>query len=327
MPRTVTFQAAVVLMLWCIVRALVADAWATPLERVEFESASQRLVSGALIPGDRIQGDLAKPDGAGPYPAVIGLHGCAGMHDTTKQRLADELVARGYVVLLVDSYATRHGIDHACTSSAFATFVRRRPDAYGALVFLAGQTFVDPHRVAAVGFSAGAWVTLSVAETNSFEQFVPEGNLRFRAAAAFYPPCKQAVGRPGIPTLIFIGALDDWTPAADCSNKIASWGNDGPPVELVVYPGAHHGFYYPHLQPGTSLFVTGWNTTARRRTMQVTACTGFSIATSTERMAMGAHSRGTLAPPGLLTGPAALTAVSVLAVFRVVADCFPPETS
>ena len=57
--------------------------------------------------------------------------------------------------------------------------------------------------------------------------------------------------------------------------------------------------------------------------MQVTACTGFSIATSTERMAMGAHSRGTLATPGLLTGPAALTAVSVLAVFGVVADLLP----
>jgi dienelactone hydrolase len=240
-------------MLWCLVRALMADAWATPLERVEFESASQRLISGGLIRGDRIQGDLAKPDGAGPFPAVVGLHGCAGMHDTTKQRLVDELVARGYVVLLVDSYATR-GIDHACTSSAFATFLRRRPDAYGALVFLSRQTFVDPQRVAAVGFSAGAWVALSVAEPNSFELFVPPSNLRFRAAAAFYPPCKQALARPGIPTLIFIGALDDWTPAAECSNKIAGWGNDGPPIELVVYPGAHHSFYYPHFQPGRALF-------------------------------------------------------------------------
>lgn len=253
MPGTVTFQAALVLMLWCVVRALMADAWATPLERVEFEGASQRLLSGGLIRGDRIQGFLAKPDGAGPFPAIVGLHGCTGMHDTTKQRLADDLVGRGYVVLLVDSYATR-GIDHACTSTAFATFLTRRPDAYGALLFLARQTFVDPQRVAVVGFSAGARVTLSVAETNSFEQFVPEGNLRFRAAAAFYPPCKQAVGRPGIPTLIFIGALDDWTPAADCSDKVASWGSDGPPVELVVYPGAHHGFYYPHLQPGMTLF-------------------------------------------------------------------------
>lgn len=241
-------------MLWCAVRALTADAWATPPERVEFESATQRLVSGGLIRGDRIQGDLAKPDGAGPFPAVIVLHGCAGMHDTTKQKLVDELVGWGYVVLLVDSYATR-GIDHACTSGAFAAFLLRRPDAYGALVFLAGQTFVDPQRIAAVGFSSGARVTLSVAETNSFEQFVPPGsNLRFRAAAAFNPPCREAEARPGIPTLIFIGALDDWTPAADCTDKIAGWGNDGPPVELVVYPGAHHGFYYPHLQPGTILF-------------------------------------------------------------------------
>jgi hypothetical protein len=77
LPRTVTFQAAVVRMLWCVVPALMADAWATPLERVEFESASQRLISGALIPGDRIQGYLAKPEGDGPFPAVVGLHGCA----------------------------------------------------------------------------------------------------------------------------------------------------------------------------------------------------------------------------------------------------------
>jgi dienelactone hydrolase len=166
--------------------------------------------------------------------------------------LVDELVARGYAILLVDSYATR-GIDHACTSRAFATFLRRSPDAYGALLFLARQTFIDSQRVAAVGFSAGAWVTLSVAETNSFELFVPPSNLRFRAAVASYPPCKEAAARPETPTLIFIGALDDWTPAADCSNRVASWGNVGPPVELVVYPGAYHGFFHPHFQPGRTL--------------------------------------------------------------------------
>ena len=252
MPGLGAFQAAVVLMLW-VVPALTADAWATPLQRVEFESASQRFISREPIPGDRIQGYLAKPDGAGPFPAVIGLHGCAGMHDTTKQRLVDQLVGWGYVVLLVDSYATR-GIDHACTSNAFATFVKRRPDAYGAIVFLARQTYVDPQRIAAVGFSAGAWVTLFAAETNSFELFVPASNLRLRAAVAFNPPCQAAGARPGIPTLILVGALDDWTPAADCSSKIASWGNDGPPVELVVYPGAYHGFYYSYLQPGRTLF-------------------------------------------------------------------------
>lgn len=253
MAGMVNLQAAAALMLWCGVAAPMADARAASLERVEFESASTRLYSGGLIAGERIQGYLAKPDGAGPFPAVVGLHGCAGMHDTTKQRLADELVAWGYVLLLVDSYATR-GIDHACTSRAYATFLKRRPDAYGALVFLARQTFVDPQRVAVVGFSAGAWVTLSVAQPNSFELFIPPSNFRFRAAAAFYPPCKAAWAPPGIPTLIFIGMLDDWTPATDCSDKVAGWGNDGPPIELVVYPGAYHGFYYSHLQPGTTLF-------------------------------------------------------------------------
>jgi dienelactone hydrolase len=252
LPGMVSFPATVVLMLWCALRALTADAWATPLDRVEFESASER-TGAVLSPGDRIQGNLAKPDGAGPFPAVIVLHGCAGMHDTTKQKLVDELVAWGYVILLVDSYATRR-IDQACISGAVSMFFRRRPDAYGALVFLARQTFVDPHRVAVVGFSAGAWVTLSVAEPKSFELFEPSSNLRYRAAAAFYPPCRWAGARPAIPTLIFIGASDDWTPAADCSNKVAGWGNDGPPVELVVYAGTYHGFYYPQLQPGRMIF-------------------------------------------------------------------------
>lgn len=243
------------LMVCCAILALTADARAASLERVELESTSQRLLSGTIIDGERIEGYLARPDGAGPFPAVVGLHGCAGMHDMTRQRLADGLVGRGYVVLLVDSYATRRIVD-ACTSTAFAIFLKRRPDAYGALLFLASQAFVDPQRVAVVGFSAGARVALSVAEPRSFELFLPPSKLRFRAAAAFYPPCKDpwTAARPGIPTLIFIGALDDWTPAADCSDKVASWGNDGPPIELIVYPGAYHGFYYPHLQPGRTMF-------------------------------------------------------------------------
>jgi len=108
----------------------MADAWATPLERVEFEGASQRLISGGLILGDHIQGYLAKPEGAGPFPAVIGLHGCAGMPDTRKRKPVDELVGWGYVVLL-DSFATR-GIQHACTGGFPLIADMRRSDAYGA---------------------------------------------------------------------------------------------------------------------------------------------------------------------------------------------------
>jgi hypothetical protein len=34
--------------------------------------------------------------------------------------------------------------------------------------------------------------------------------------------------------------------------------------------------------------VTGWNTTARQRTMQITACTSFSITISNEGMPVAA---------------------------------------
>lgn len=253
MPTPVAPQ-AVVMLLCCVLQALTADARATPWQTVAFESASQRSASGMVVSGDDITGYLARPDGAGPFPAVVGLHGCAGMHEATRQRLADQLVPRGYVLLLVDSYATRRGTEDACISTGFSTYIRRRPDAYGALAFLARQNFVDPQRIGVIGFSAGARVALAMAETNSSERFIVEDNLRFRAAAAFYPPCKAAEGRPGIPTLIFIGALDDWTPATECSDKVAGWGNEGPPVELVIYPGAYHGFYYEYLQPGRMMF-------------------------------------------------------------------------
>jgi dienelactone hydrolase len=249
--RTVSFPTAIVLTLWCAARTLLVDALAGPLERVEFEGASQRLISGGLIRGDRIPGYLAKPEGAGPFPAVIGLHGCAGMSDTTKQKLVGELVGWGYVVLLVDSFATR-GVDHDCFKGILA--IARMADALGALAFLAGQTFVDPQRVAAVGFSKGAWTALALSESDSsFNLFDRPSNSKFRAAVAFNPPCRDAGARPLIPTIILIGTLDDWTPAAHCSEKTGAWGTDGVPIDLVVYPNVHHGFYYPELQPGRTM--------------------------------------------------------------------------
>jgi dienelactone hydrolase len=254
MAVAINRKISMVLALCWAVCTPMADAPAATLERVEFEGASQQLISGGLVRGDRIQGYLAKPAGAGPFPGVIGLHGCAGMHEATKQKVADDLVAWGYVLLLVDSFATR-GVEEACTGGSFFARAGKRPaDAYGGLAFLTRQNFVDAQRVGAVGFSQGAWAALSVVESNAFEPFILPGNARFRAAVAFYPPCLLAGRRPVTPTLILIGALDDWTPAEHCSNRVAGWGDDGPPIELVVYPGVHHSFYYPHFQPGVNLF-------------------------------------------------------------------------
>ena len=90
------------------------------------------------------------------------------------------------------------------------------------------------------------------------DQFVgairPSKQFEVSCSGCVVPVCRAAGARPAIPTLILIGALDEWTPAADCSEKIDAWRTDGVPIEQVVYPGVHHSFYYPELQPGRTMF-------------------------------------------------------------------------
>jgi len=243
------------------------DAFAASPRLVEFDSAPQP--HGSLqprlarergevpkdIPGDRLRGFLAQPQGDGPFPAIVALHGCSGLPEAVVESASERAVSWGYVILLVDSFTTR-AIDHTCTPEKYAAadISKRTLDAYGALLFLARQPFVDAHRVAVMGASQGGMVTLSVAEARSGERFVNPSNLGFRAAIALYPGCGVVGARPNISTLILVGELDDWTPAKDCARAIAHWGDAGAPIQLVTYAGAHHAFDVEIFQTGRMMF-------------------------------------------------------------------------
>jgi len=267
MSRSRPFSAITALMLCCAVGALCGDACASSPKLVEFEPAAQPLGSPQERPahedgqapksvaGDRLRGFLAKPDGDGPFPAIVALHGCTGLPEAVVQSASERAVSSGYVILLVDSFTTR-SIDHTCTPGryALADISTRRLDAYGALQFLARQPFVEAHRVAVVGASQGGMVTLSLVEERSIELFANPGKLAFRAAIALYPGCGVVGARPSIPTLVLVGEFDDWTPAHDCVRAIVHWGSAGAPVELVTYPRAHHAFDVEIFQPGRMMF-------------------------------------------------------------------------
>jgi dienelactone hydrolase len=230
-------------------------------ERVQLESARyqvgplQRRLAlerrEPIIPAapSIIDGFLTRPDGPGPFPAVVHLHGCGGLPDDTKRSAnhfgSERLASWGYVVLVVDSFTTR-GIDNTCSGET----APRTADAYGALAWLARQPFVDANRVAVIGFSAGGSATLSIAEARDFELFENEGEHGFKAAVAFYPSC-MSDNALKIPTLILTGELDDWTPAAAC-RATAARRTGGSPVRLIVYPGAYHSFDTP--RPGRRYF-------------------------------------------------------------------------
>ena len=162
-----------------------------------------------LVRAQPLQGLLRRPSGAGPFPAIVLLHSCNGNWQRLDERWGRPIVLWGYVTLTVDSFGPR-GIENTCTSGSPADMAF---DAYRALDFLVRQHAVDPDRVAVLGFSQGGWLALSSVERGVVEH---SSANKFRAAAAFYPPCRAVRGNLTVPALILIGALDDWTPADGC---------------------------------------------------------------------------------------------------------------
>jgi dienelactone hydrolase len=212
-----------------------------PPRLVEFESP--------LAGPQALQGLLRLPDGPGPSPAVVLLHGCGGGWRGLDERWGKLLAEWGYVALTVDRFGTR-GIMSACTGGIPPSTLY---DAYRSLNFLAGLPSVDPDRVAVVGFSQGAMLALLSVERGQIERDAKE---KFRAAIGFYPPCLGLKGNMTVPALIMIGELDDWTPANECRNLAEGrddWGisrekGQGIPIEISVYPGAYHDFDVPRFR-------------------------------------------------------------------------------
>lgn len=196
-------------------------------------------------PGPEIRGHLTKPEGAGPFPAVILLHSCLGL-PSNRRAIQAALTAQGYATLFVDDFSTR-GLKETCAID----FPQGLDDAYGALAFLARTSRIDSARIAAVGFSQGADTALKLAVSGGAPVPAPPHDARFRAVAAFYPPCANVEGeRLAIPTLILVGSADGVTPAADCQ-RLAK-GNPGE-AKFVVYPGAAHCFDDPAFRGGGSV--------------------------------------------------------------------------
>jgi dienelactone hydrolase len=186
------------------------------------------------------------------------LHGCGGLYRHDSNRLtarhadwAERFAREGYVALHVDSFSPR-GFTEICRvkGRSVSPGLERARDAYGALLYLQSLPGIDPARIGVMGWSNGGSTTLWTVASHAKARpsALPKGD--FAAAIAFYPGCRAALqNKDGwstqIPLLVLIGAEDDWTPAEPCQTLVAREAKRGAPVELVVYPGAHHGFDAP----------------------------------------------------------------------------------
>jgi dienelactone hydrolase len=192
---------------------------------------------------------LYKPDGGGPFPTVIALHGCGGLGGHSEAVLpryrdwAERLLKEGHAVLLPDSYGSR-GIGPQCRVKERKVRARRErvEDVVAARKWLLQQPWVARDRISLIGWANGAstllWAVRPQIVTRSAE---PD----FRAAIAFYPDCRISAGlgwSARVPTLLLIGARDDVSSPPACRQMIDGARGRSALTRIVVYPDADHEF-------------------------------------------------------------------------------------
>ena len=122
-----------------------------------------------------IAGALFKPEGAGPFPGVVFMSGCAGLSpppDMAMQKtVIDHLLAKGVAVLMVDPFTPRNEPEGICANLNGDTFVkyatRGGNDVAAALKVLKATLGVDPNRIFLQGYSWGAISSLFAMDRNT----------------------------------------------------------------------------------------------------------------------------------------------------------------
>ena len=234
----------------------------TPLQLRLAKASGDTIAEQASV---SLVGELHRPSGDGTFPAVVLLHPCRSqLPIDTQRRDAERYTALGYAVLAVDSLGAR-GVNEGCAGGGAS--VDGVMDAYGALLHLATLPFIDPDRIAVVGYSFGASIALSAVEFDGPERLF---DRQFVAAIAYSPFCPEKLA-VSVPTLILAGALDDWSPIRFCQQMMSRRTGLGATMKLVVYPQTRHAFNLPlparryygyHLEYSESADRAAWNETA-----------------------------------------------------------------
>ena len=196
-----------------------------------------------------LHAQLFKPEGNGPFPVVIALHGCGGLggHSEPVQvryrDWAEELLKDGKAVLFPDSYGSRE-LGPQCRVRERRISARRErvADILAARKWLMQQTWVARDRISLLGWANGASALLWAVRP---QLLLHHAEPDFRSAIAFYPDCRLSSGlgwSARVPTLVLIGAKDDVSSPPACRQMVEGAHGRSALTRIVVYPSAYHDF-------------------------------------------------------------------------------------
>ena len=169
----------------------------------------------------------------GPVPAVIALHG-AGGNVIGMEQYASLLAAQGFVVYVLH-YFDRTGTESADKPTILRNFPLWMKTLWDAISFVETQPQVDGERIALLGFSLGAYLSLANSAIDH----------RVKAVVEFFggmPKEMNLFMRRLCPVLILHGEADPTVPVEEAYQLQKLLEKKGIPYEIKIYPGTGHGF-------------------------------------------------------------------------------------
>jgi dienelactone hydrolase len=205
--KTYRIRAVLMLMLLAGIMTSCGD-WDFPVDNGGGDSDNNNLSNspdGQMITVTNGQYDLRArlyiPEGDGPFPAVVIMHGCGGLwknNDASAGEMLNQYEdwaeifhsQEEYVALFLDSYSKRH-IDEFCGINPPNDFICspgfvRNTDAYAALDYLRELDVVIDNKVALMGFSHGGTATLSTMVDYDYVEKQGNDQWRQRAGGVWY---------------------------------------------------------------------------------------------------------------------------------------------
>jgi len=198
--------------------------------------------------------------GSDRLPAIVLVHASGGIGGNV-DNWEQQLNAIGVATFTIDSFTAR-GITSTVADQTQLSRLTAIVDVYRALDVLASRPWIDPNRIALMGFSRGAQVALYASLTRFQKMYEHDGH-NFAAYIGFYTPCNtRFIGDEEVgykPIRLFHGTPDDYVPVAPCRAYVERLRKAGKDVQLTEYPGAWHVFDNP-LSPET-IFLANAQTT------------------------------------------------------------------
>jgi dienelactone hydrolase len=192
-------------------------------------------------------GEFSTPAGAGPFAAVVIMHGCGGVPG--HHEWVGRLNGWGYATYYIDSFTPRN-LKRVCAEQQFKGY-ERVDDAYAALAHLRIRSDVRADKIGLIGFSHGASATSSVVIADNAAK---AGIAPFAAAVAYYGGCRSEKVRLATDLLILFGEADDWANVKACPRMLARQDKATlARLTIVTYPGAYHDFDIGPRPPRTVL--------------------------------------------------------------------------